>query len=339
MTDNSSKRPIADLGVFSRRGAGTLSSAEVIALVLSGLWLLAAVIFFFLVRDSGPQEPDPVRGLLIVLAVAMPIALIWIAAMAATSAKIVRDEAARLQAAMDAMRQSSVAQQQMSGMSIKSSLEKKLDDLMAAQRATDAKLATFATSRPQDAVPAAVSGAEPATVPLASAQADLGLISDAPRETPLSVEDFITALNFPKTTDDVAGFRALKRAMRDRRASQLVQAAQDILTLLSQDGIYMDDLTPDRARPEVWRMFAEGERGRAIAALGGIRDRSGIALTAARMRQDNIFRDTAHHFLRKFDQIFSQFAEHASDAEIAALSDTRTARCFMLLGRVAGTFD
>lgn len=57
------------------------------------------------------------------------------------------------------------------------------------------------------------------------------------------------------------------------------------------------------------------------------------------MRQDNIFRDTAHHFLRKFDQIFSQFAEHASDAEIAALSDTRTARCFMLLGRVAGTFD
>ena len=72
MTDNSSKRPIADLGVFSRRGAGTLSSAEVIALVLSGLWLLAAVIFFFLVRDSGPQEPDPVRGLLIVLAVAMP---------------------------------------------------------------------------------------------------------------------------------------------------------------------------------------------------------------------------------------------------------------------------
>lgn len=338
MSDNSTRRPIVDLGVFARRGNGTLSNAEMIALILSGLWLCAAVIFFFLVGDSGPQQPDPVRGLLVVLAVVMPIALIWIAAMAATSARIVKDESARLQSAMDAMRQASVAQQQMSGMSIKSSLEKKLDELVAAQRETDAVLATFASSRQrEDGAPLA----EPAPMPQPdpAIQADLGLVSDAPDARPLSVEDFISALNFPKTTDDVAGFRSLKRAMRDHRASQLVTAAQDILTLLSQDGIYMDDLAPDRARPQVWRMFAEGERGRAIAALGGIRDRSGIALTAARMRQDHIFRDTAHHFLRKFDQIFSQFAEHASDAEIAALAETRTARCFMLLGRVAGTFD
>jgi hypothetical protein len=33
------------------------------------------------------------------------------------------------------------------------------------------------------------------------------------------------------------------------------------------------------------------------------------------------------------------FEKTASDAEIADLSDTRTARAFMLLGRVAGTFD
>ena len=33
------------------------------------------------------------------------------------------------------------------------------------------------------------------------------------------------------------------------------------------------------------------------------------------------------------------FAANATDAEISALSDTRTARAFMLLGRVAGTFD
>ena len=32
------------------------------------------------------------------------------------------------------------------------------------------------------------------------------------------------------------------RTARDRNASQLVQASQDVLTLLSQDGIYMDDL-------------------------------------------------------------------------------------------------
>ena len=76
-----------------------------------------------------------------------------------------------------------------------------------------------------------------------------------------------------------------------------------------------------------------------MAALGGVRDRSSLALTAARMKQDTIFRDAAHHFLRLFDRMVSQFAETATDAEISALSETRTARAFMLLGRVAGTFD
>jgi hypothetical protein len=101
----------------------------------------------------------------------------------------------------------------------------------------------------------------------------------------------------------------------------------------------MDDMKPDQARPELWRRFAQGERGRPIAALGGIRDRSGIALTAARMRQDHVFRDAAHHFLRHFDKVFVEFEKHATDTEVVALSETRTARAFMLLGRVAGTFD
>ena len=101
----------------------------------------------------------------------------------------------------------------------------------------------------------------------------------------------------------------------------------------------MDDLRPDLARPEIWRRFATGERGRAIAALGGIRDRSSLALAAGRMKQDPIFRDAAHHFLRRFDNSFVEFEETATDAEIAALADTRTARAFMLLGRVAGIFD
>ena len=57
------------------------------------------------------------------------------------------------------------------------------------------------------------------------------------------------------------------------------------------------------------------------------------------MKQDPIFRDTAHHFLRRFDRSFAAFEAEADDADISALADTRTARAFMLLGRVAGTFD
>ena len=79
--------------------------------------------------------------------------------------------------------------------------------------------------------------------------------------------------------------------------------------------------------------------GRAVAALGGIRDRDALALTAARMREDTIFRDAAHHFLRLFDRALVGLEDGASDDELADLSQTRTARAFMLLGRVAGSFD
>ena len=156
---------------------------------------------------------------------------------------------------------------------------------------------------------------------------------------PLSRSDLIRALNFPDNEQDTTGFSALRRALKDRTARNLVQASQDVLTLLSQDGIYMDDLRPDRARPEVWRRFAQGERGRSMAALGGVRDRSSLALTAGRMREDTIFRDAAHHFLRLFDKMLIVFEPEASDEDLVALSETRTARAFMLLGRVTGAFD
>jgi hypothetical protein len=134
-------------------------------------------------------------------------------------------------------------------------------------------------------------------------------------------------------------YEALRRALDDRAMAKLVRAAQDVLTLLAEDGIYMDDLKPDRARPELWRRFAGGERGKGISALGGVRDRSSLALTAGRMRQDTIFRDAAHHFLRQFDRTLQEFEKNCTDHELAELAETRTARAFMLLGRVTGIFD
>lgn len=101
----------------------------------------------------------------------------------------------------------------------------------------------------------------------------------------------------------------------------------------------MDDLTPDRSKTDIWRRFASGERGPTVSGLGGVRDRSSLALSAARMRQDSIFRDASHHFLRTFDKTLASIADRLSDQELAALTETRTARAFMLLGRVAGIFD
>jgi hypothetical protein len=329
--------PQIDLGIYAKATSGrSLGTIELIAIALSLLWLLGSALFF-LILGTGGQAFTPMTFVMVVLAVFMPVAMIWVAATAANSARVMRGEAERLQASIDAMRHIAVTQAQNAGTVIKPSVEKKLDEIARAQRKTETALATFSSIRHEETrsletPQKTFSGSEH------QPSLELGTPAAA-LAAPISVDDFITALNFPETVDDMEGFRALKRALQDRRAAKLIQASQDVLTLISQDGVYMDDLMPDRARTELWRRFAKGERGRPIAALGGIRDRTSLALVSARMRQDAIFRDTAHHFLRTFDTVFAEFEEVATDAEIAALADTRTARAFMLLGRATGIFD
>jgi hypothetical protein len=323
-------------GVYSRPNDGGISNIELIAAALSAVWLLGSAIFFLMLPSD--QQPDTggagLRFLMTMLAIFMPVGMIWVAATAARASRVMREESKRLQAAIDAIRQAYIAQQQGQNLGADATVARKLDEIAAAARKTESTLATFQSRRDASTRLATL---KPAVVDDQPALA-LGT-SAADMTPPLSHEDFIRALNFPETAEDTEGFSALRKALKDRNASQLVQASQDVLTLLSQDGIYMDDLRPDRARPEIWRQFAQGARGRPIAALGGIRDRSSLALTSARMKQDPIFRDAAHHFLRRFDRAFAAFEAEASDADISALTDTRTVRAFMLLGRVAGTFD
>jgi hypothetical protein len=199
-------------------------------------------------------------------------------------------------------------------------------------------LANFATQTAQK--PAADRQALVARPKLQAEEPSLAL--GTPAEAlipPLSVEDFIRAMNFPDGPEDKEGFRALRAALENRDVAKLIRAAQDILTLLSQDGIYMDDLKHDPARPEIWRRFARGERGRAVTALGGVRDRAALALTSGRLREDAVFRDAVHHFLRAFDRCLGEFERSADEPDLVNLGATRTARAFMLLGRVMGAFD
>ncbi|WP_319826203.1 hypothetical protein [Thalassovita sp.] len=328
------------LGLYDRPSSGRITGVELTALVLSVLWLLGAGVFFLLL-GSATTGDQALRFMMTLLVIFLPVAMIWVAATATRSSRIMREESARLQAAIDAMRKSYLAQAQGRQTNGDTTIARKLSEIADAQKKTEIALAKFTSTRDRDRTADLLRPApkpEDKDKPEDQAPLPLGTpIEDmAP---PLERSDFIRALNFPETAEDEEGFAALRKALKDRQASQLIQASQDILTLLSQDGIYMDDLRPDRARIELWRRFATGERGRQIAALGGIRDRSSLALAAGRMKQDPIFRDTAHHFLRRFDKMLAEFAENATDSEIADLSDTRTSRAFMLLGRVTGMFD
>lgn len=342
--------PVA-LGVFDMSAAGRrgFTGIEWGAAILTALWLIGSGAWFLATDGADDSTGAAPAGtsltfVLGVLAVALPVALIWVAAIAARSARIMREESARLQAAIDGMRHTYLQHQQSGGRALAAtSVERKLEEIAKAQRLTESAIATFTSSRPErDKKRTTALRGDAKAAPDGKDEEQPALeLGPGPEENaqPLSMEDFLSAMNFPETPDDQAGFRALRRALTDHKVASLVRAAQDVLTLLSQDGIYMDDLRPDMARPEFWRKFAAGERGRAIAPLGGIRDRSSLALAAGRMRSDPVFRDAVHHFLRRFDQIYADFEQTATDQDIAAMADTRTARAFMLLGRVTGTFD
>jgi len=331
-------RPM-DLGLYARSdGEPRFTAAEIVASGLALVWVAAVVAYVL----TAPEGSGSLGAVLTLMVVFLPLALIWAAVTTLRSVRSLRAEAARLQASVDAMRNAYLATQQTQA-SLKPSVEKKIDEIAVTTRSTETAIATF-TSRRDAAlsIPSAdrkAAMAAPRPDPLAEQPGlALGTPADDLRP-PLSVADFIRALQFPENPDDKDGFRALRLALEDRTVARLIRAAQDVLTLLSQEGIYMDDLRPDRARPELWRKFAAGERGRAVAGLGGIRDRSSLALTAARMREDAVFRDAGHHFLRTFDKTFAAFEKNAGDTDLADLAETRTARAFMLFGRVTGTFD
>lgn len=326
--------PLALLNDPPRRGM------EIAGIGLSVVWVLLILVY---VLVTPPGSESRTLGLIMtLLMVFLPIALIWAVVVTLRSIRELRAEAKRLQATVDAMR-SSYVQAQSQGNGLKPSVERKIDEIAASTKQAETVLATFSSRR--DATLSVLSAdrkavlVQPQPEPAAE-EPTLALGTPAEEfRPPLSVSSFIRALQFPETPEDKEGFRALRLALEDRTSAKLIRAAQDVLTLLSQDGIYVDDLQPDLCHPELWRRFAGGERGRSIAALGGIRDRASLALTAARMKADPVFRDAAHHFLRTFDKTFAAFEPNATDAELADLADTRTARAFMLFGRVTGTFD
>jgi hypothetical protein len=341
MPDTPGHTPDLGLAAEAERGRSARVT-EIVASLLSVVWVVAVLAYIF---TSPPGDDVQTLGLVMTLLIVfLPLALIWVAVITLRSVRDLRTEATRLQAAVDAMRASYVQNaQQVQAAAIKPSVERKLDEIAAVTKQAESVLATFSSRRDTALTVPSADRKAALAVPKPDPEAEQpGLALGTPADDlrpPLSVADFIRALQFPETPEDKEGFRALRLALEDRTVAKLIRSAQDVLTLLSQEGIYMDDLKPEMARPDLWRRFAAGERGRTIAALGGIRDRSSLALTASRMREDTVFRDAAHHFLRTFDKTVAIFEPNASDAELAGLSDTRTARAFMLFGRVTGTFD
>ncbi|MEC7257999.1 MAG: hypothetical protein VXW58_09285, partial [Pseudomonadota bacterium] len=175
------------LGIYDRPQHDTITGIEMVAIALSVLWLLIAVVFFVVIPDESRPDFDGLRFLMTMLAIFMPVGMIWVAATAARSNRVMREESARLQAAIDGIRQSYVALQQRAALGADVTVAKKLDEIAAAAKKTETALATFSTRRDRSRPPA------PMTAPTGE-DVDQGLLAlGTPVEVlapPLPVDDF-----------------------------------------------------------------------------------------------------------------------------------------------------
>ena len=321
------------------REAEGLTQGEAIAIAVAVAWMVAVGIFLWVFLPAQPAGEDlaGIGWILTLFAIFVPVGLIAVAAVFARALRYLREDLFRVQSTLDRLQRTQAAQQAMvpQPMMQPPAAQPEPAPEPAPQDAPDAPMSRFASRREVSRL----------IVPRAAPQVPAdqpALALDTPPEDvspPIERPDLIKALNFPDDENDNDGFAALRRALRDRNARKLVQASQDVLTLLSQDGIYMDDLRPEPAGSDLWRRFAQGERGKAVDRLGAIKDQTYLSVVSRRMREDTIFRDSVHHFLRRFDQMLVTFAENATDTDLLELAETRTARAFMLLGRTTGTFD
>lgn len=304
-------------------------AATAIGAALSLLWLILLLVFW-LFGGSG-EGSGGVARLVTIVGMILPLALIWLAVGLARSLADLRAEAEDLRYRLTQMRDFASTRGAPPPAATAAPKQDLHDDDVPPQP-------TFRA--PPPAAPRPAPAATPPSRPTRPADGRQTAMSfDGPDAVSIPPQTMVQALNFPDGPDDHAAISALRMALKDPQNSRVLRAAQDVVTLLAAQDVYMDDLRPEHAPPALWLRFAEGARGSAISAIGGVYDEAALEVAAHLMRGDEIFRDTAHHFLRHYDVTLSRLIPELDDELIAALADTRSSRAFMLLGRVTGIFD
>ncbi len=285
-----------------------------VGFTLTGIWLFLVALFWLLGPAGTDGGPSGVARLVLIMGAVLPLALIWLGVSLARQLAVLRAEAEDLRARLTQLRGDAAP----------------VDDLPppSPRTAAPAESQTAAAPRP----------AAPLNKPRQTADQRQTALRFETQGAPVDAATLIRALNFPDGPEDAEAIDALRQALKDPAQSKVLRAAQDVVTLMAGQDVYMDDLPPEMARPDVWRRYAAGERGSAVAALGGIHQQPALEIAAAMLREDEIFRDTAQHFLRHFDGMTARLVPELDDLQIAVLADSRSSRAFMLLGRVSGVF-
>jgi hypothetical protein len=337
---------MTQMNIQSKSEKNTEKAALFVAVALTVIWVLGIAAIFIIYPDVAREiSYDQNLTTLVAVGLFLPLALIWMAALLARSLSTMRNEATDLRKSVERMRQTLDERVGEETETRDKWIQAQLAQISTLTQQTDNRVSELALKtledRGQVPEPRNTTALSKRIMVLADdAQADLPLPSeDKMSDIPITIRELIKALNFPDDANDTEGFRVLRRAFNDRTTSKLLQSAQAVLTMLSEDGIFTDDLRVENPAASAWRSFAKGERGKDVAALGMVRDRTALSLSNTRLKNDVAFRETVHVFLTQFDAILSEFEETAEDNELVEMGKTRSAIAFMLLGRISGAFN
>lgn len=238
--------------------------------------------------------------LALVVTIVLPVVLIWMAAFAADALSILHSEAASLRLVVDSLRR-------------------------------DAAHTSKVRAEAHDDLPQV--NVLPQTVAPTGGGRRAG---GASNPVPLTAEQLILSLNFPDSPDDQPAVAALQAALASPDLARVIRASQDVITLLAAQGIFMDDQPLHLPEADLWRRFVEGSRREAMAGLARAMEEAGLGpVLHDLVRGDQILQDAVQHFLRQYDNMLQREAPGLHDAELVALSDTRSGRAFMLLAHAA----
>lgn len=292
-------------------GDDASAAPVVIGAVVTVVWLVMVVLFWVF---GGSGEGSGTAQLARIVGVLLPLLLIWLAVGYARAIDALRAEASDLRAELARMQGRRVPDDADVGPVVRPSAH---------------------SPRPAE-TPRASAAQRPAAAPPAdNRQTSMGF--DEPAPEPVSIDDLVRALNFPDGPDDHEAIAALRSALADPDAKRLIRSAQDVVTLLAQSELFMDHLPPigDGA---TWRRYADGVRGRGVAELATPASDDALDAAVQAMHGDEIFRDTAHHFLRQFDRALARRAGDMDDATLEYMVHSRSGRAFTLLAQATGMF-
>ena len=154
----------------------------------------------------------------------------------------------------------------------------------------------------------------------------------------LSWDILLQALHFPKDKNDIFGFEALKLAKKNNVVFKALQASEDFLNLLAQDGIYLDDLGIEPPSIQAWINFLRPEKKGDSKKLNCLGIDVHLEKLKLRLKADTVFRDTSLMLARRFDKMLREKMETASDNQIFKLSYTRSGKAFLIVGSICDIF-